>query len=207
VPASGFGGVPPSGTGEGLGLGLPHTPLVWPGGTMQTLPLPAQQSEVAVQAPPVATQVFMPQTNLPVLSGMQTLPLQQSAEVAHAIPAAMQADTVKHRGTPTESMRQVILLAPGLPQQFAFTPLTEHPLGSDLHVSPAGQESQQMPFESTSPQWQTSPSGMHVPDVQFDPCGGWQVPRPRVLSKMAHFTSPSPGSVHMPELPPQQSES
>jgi hypothetical protein len=138
---------------------------------------------------------------------MQTLPLQQSAEVAQALPTGTQAVTVKQRGTPTASRRQVILLAPGLPQQFALTPLTEHPLGSDLQVWPAGQLSQQMPFESTSPQWQTSPSGMQVPEVQLDACGFWHVPSPRVLSKMRHLTSPSPGSVHIPVLPPQQSES
>ncbi len=138
---------------------------------MHTLPLPAQQSAVAVHLPPVGTQVTMPQTNLPVLSGMQTLPLQQSAEVAQALPAGTHIETVKQRGTPTASRRQVILLAPGLPQQLALTPLTEQPLGIGLQVSPPGQLSQQIPFESTSWQWQTSPSGMQVPEVQLDPCG------------------------------------
>jgi hypothetical protein len=99
------------------------------------------------------------------------------------------------------------LFAPGLPQQFAFTPLTEQPLGSEWQVSPAGQLSQQMPFESTSWQWQTSPSGTHVPDVQADPLGFEQVPSFRVASKIWHVTSPSPGSTHIVAgAPPQQSE-
>jgi hypothetical protein len=77
-------------------------------------------------------------------------------------------------------MRHVILFAPGFPQQLALTPLTEQPLGSGLHVSPIGQLSQQMPFESTSWQWHTSPSGMQVPEVQVDPLGAPHVPSLRV---------------------------
>jgi hypothetical protein len=76
--------VPPSLGGGGGGLGLPQTPEVWPGGMMHTLPLPGQQSLVAVHLPPAITQALVPQTYLPVLSGMQTLPLQQSADVAQA---------------------------------------------------------------------------------------------------------------------------
>ena len=198
--------VPMSVAGGG-GVGLAQTPDVWPGGMMHTLPLPEQQSDVAVHLPLVCTHVVDPQTYLPVLSGMQTLP-QQSAEVAQALPAATQADTVKQRGTPTASRRQVILLAPVTPQQSALTPLTEHMLGSGLQVSPLGQLSQQKPLESTSWQWQTSPSGMQVPDVQLDTIGAWQVPRPRAVSKIWHLTSPSPGRVHiLSELPPQQSPS
>jgi hypothetical protein len=203
LPMSGLV-VPPSGGDE---VGLPQTPAVWPGGMMHTLPLPGQQSAVAVHLPAVGTQALPPQTYLPVLSGTQTLP-QQSAEVAQAPPAATQPETVKQRGTPTESTRQVILFAPVVPQQLALTPLTEQPLGNGLHVSPAGQLSQQMPLESTSWQWQTSPSGMQVPCVQLDPCGAWHVPRPRFESKIMHLTSPSPGSVHIEaEAPPQQSAS
>jgi hypothetical protein len=181
LPAMSVVGVPPSVDGGG-GVGLPQTPDTWPGGMMHTLPLPGQQSPVAVHLPPVGTHVVVPQTYLPVLSGTQTLPLQQSAEVAQALPAGMQVVTVKQRGTPTASTRQVILLAPGLLQQSALTPLTEQPLGSDLHVSPDGQLSQQMPFESTSWQWQTSPSGTHVPLLrllQLGGFGGLHVPSPR----------------------------
>ena len=199
--------VPMSVAGGG-GVGLAQTPDVWPGGMMHTLPLPEQQSDVAVHFPFVCTHADEPQTYLPVLSGMQTLPLQQSAEVAQALPAATQAATVKQRGTPTASRRQVFLFAPVTPQQSALTPLTEHMLGRGLQVSPCGQLSQQIPLESTSWQWQTSPSGMQVPCVQLDTMGGWQVPSPRAVSKIWHLTSPSPGSVHiLSELPPQQSAS
>jgi hypothetical protein len=204
-------GVPPS-TGAGGGVGLVQMPEVWPAGMMQTLPLPGQQSEVAVHLPPLMTHAVLPHTKWPVASGMQTVPLQQSAEVAQAMPAATHALTVKQRGTPTASTRQVILFAPGLVQQSALTPETEQPLGIGLHVSPIGQLSQQMPFESMSWQWQTSPSGIHVPPpvatLQLPPFGGEQTPSPRAVSKIVHFTSPSPGSGHMfPVLPPQQSES
>jgi hypothetical protein len=51
--------VPPS---VGVGVGLPQTPVVWPGGMMQTLPSPGQQSEVALHLPPVGTHVVVPQT-------------------------------------------------------------------------------------------------------------------------------------------------
>lgn len=106
-------------------------------------------------------------------------------------------------------MRQVILFAPVTPQQFAATPLTEQPLGSGVQVSPEGQLSQQMPFESTSWQWQTSPSGMHVPESHSEVLGAPQVPSLRVVSKMLHFTAPSPGNMHIAiEVivePPQQS--
>ena len=54
-------GVPPS-VGGGGGFGLPQTPVVWPGGIWQTLPLPGQQSAVEVHLPPVGTQVVVPQT-------------------------------------------------------------------------------------------------------------------------------------------------
>ena len=67
------------------------------------------------------------------------------------------------------SSLHVILFAPVTPQQLALTELTEQPLGSGLHVSPAGQLSQHMPFESNSWQWQTSPSGMQVDGPQPGP--------------------------------------
>ena len=91
-----------------------------------------------------------------------------------------------------------------MPQQSALTEFTEQPLGSGLHVSPAGQLSQQMPFESNSWQWQTSPSGMQLlllqPGAvvqtaglgQLVPLGALQVPRWRVVSKMLQTTSPEP---------------
>lgn len=59
-----------------------------------TSPVPPQQSEVAVHLPPVATHAIEPHTNLPVESGRQTAPLQQSAEVAQSPPAFTHADTV-----------------------------------------------------------------------------------------------------------------
>jgi hypothetical protein len=137
---------PPSGGGGDGGFGLPQTPLVWPGWMMQTLPEPGQQSPVLVHLAPVITQAVVPQTSWPLMFGTQTLPPQQSAEVAHANPGpthmrlhisgvAGQLPTVKQRGTPTASRRQVILSAPGLLQQFELTPLTEQPLGSGLHAS------------------------------------------------------------------------
>jgi hypothetical protein len=117
------------------------------------------------------------------------------------------------------SSLQVILFAPVMPQQSALTEFTEQPLGSGLHVSPDGQLSQQMPFESNSWQWQTSPSGMQVlllqpgwPAVQVDvlgqlvPLGALHVPRWRVVSKILQTTSPEPSSVQASGSPPQQSE-
>ena len=198
-------GVPPSTSGGG-GFGLPQTPAVWPGGMMQTLPLPGQQSEVALHLPPVATQVVVPQTKWPLLSGRQTLPLQQSAEVAHAPFDGTHVVTVKQRGTPTLSSRQAILLAPVAPQQLALTELTEHPLGSGVPPLVT-----QMPvLGSNCVQWQTSPSGMHVLLLQpgsfglvhtagfgqYVPLGALQVPSPRLVSKMLQTTSPEPWSVH-----------
>ena len=118
------------------------------------------------------------------------------------------------------SSLQVILLAPVTPQQSALTEFTEQPLGSGLQVSPCGQLSQQMPFESNSWQWQTSPSGMQAlllqpgwPAIvhtagfgQLVPLGAPQVPRWRVASKMLQTTSPEPSSVQASGSPPQQSE-
>ncbi len=59
VPAMSVDGVAMS---AGGGVGLPQTPVIWPAGMMQTLPLPEQQSDVAVHWPPVGTHVVAPQT-------------------------------------------------------------------------------------------------------------------------------------------------
>jgi hypothetical protein len=181
-------------------------PEVWPGGMMQTLPLPGQQSDVAVHAPLVGTHEVVLQTKWPVLSGRQTLPLQQSADVAQAPLDATHVVTVEQRGTPTLSSRQAILLAPVAPQQSELIELTEQPLGSG--VPPL---STQMPVAgSYCVQWQTSPSGMqalllqpgslalvHTAGLgQLVPLGMPQVPRPRAVSKMLQTTSPAPWRVH-----------
>src|SRR6185312_517792 len=183
---------------------------------MQTSPSPGQQSEVALHLPPVGTQVVVPQVKWPLPSGRQTLPLQQSAEVAQLPPDCTQVVTVKQRGTPTLSRRQAILLAPVAPQQSELIELTEQPLGSGVPPLVT-----QMPVVgSYCVQWQTSPSGMqalllqpgslglvHTAGLgQLVPLGMPQVPRPRLVSKMLQTTSPEPSRVQAMVSPPQQSE-
>lgn len=77
---------PPSDVG-GLGA-LPQLPFVWPAGTLQARPL--QQSEVAVQAPPLDEQALLPQRSTPVESARQGAPSQHSDENVHCWPPAMQ---------------------------------------------------------------------------------------------------------------------
>lgn len=99
---------------------------------MQTLPLPGQQSAVAVHAPAAGTHEVVPQAKWPVLSGRQTLPSQQSADVAQEPLDGTHVVIVEQRGTPTLSSRQAILPAPVAPQQSELIELTEHPLGSGV---------------------------------------------------------------------------
>ena len=88
------GGFEPMSVIGGGGFGFVHTPTVWPGGMTQTSLVPPQQSDVAVHLPPSGTQAELPHTNLPLLSGTQVVPLQQSAEVAQVPPGITHMPTV-----------------------------------------------------------------------------------------------------------------
>src|SRR5579862_4565106 len=93
----------------GGGFGLVQEPWSEPGGTMQTNPL--QQSALVVHRPLSGTHMpAVPQWSLPLESGKQGAPPQQSPENEQVPPAGTQAPTRLQRGMPVLSGWQQVLV-------------------------------------------------------------------------------------------------
>jgi hypothetical protein len=98
---------------------------------------PGQQSAVVVHPAQDGTHWVLAHTNggPPGIGfGTQGSPLQQSALVAHAVPPSPQS-TLAHRGTPTLSCLQGVLLLPRPAQQ---SWLALHDVVISLQTSPFG---------------------------------------------------------------------
>ena len=117
----------------------PQVPCVLPVATMQLVPV--QQSALVVHAPAHAMHDVLEQISggFPLGFGTHGLPLQQSALVAHALPAppmpASGSQPLAQRGTPRLSGLHAVFLLPRPAQQSWFA---LHDVVMSLQTSPFG---------------------------------------------------------------------